>query len=119
MLALGLPDSARILVSPALRAQQTAQALAELSHRKFKTVEALAPGASAEDVLRAVDWPYSRATVVVVGHQPTLGEVASLLLAGRPLPWTVKKAGIWWLQARERDGASQVALRAVVNPDLL
>jgi phosphohistidine phosphatase len=114
-----LPDSARILVSPALRAQQTAQALAELSHRKFKTVEALAPGASAEDVLRAVDWPYSRATVVVVGHQPTLGEVASLLLAGRPLPWTVKKAGIWWLQARERDGASQVALRAVVNPDLL
>jgi len=30
---------ARILVSPATRAQQTAQALADLSRRKFKTLE--------------------------------------------------------------------------------
>lgn len=114
-----LPDSARLLVSPARRAQQTAQALAELAPRKLKTLDALGPGATAEDVLRAVDWPNARATVVVVGHQPTLGHVASLLLAGRELPWSVKKSGIWWLQARERDGETQVALRAVVNPDLL
>jgi phosphohistidine phosphatase len=114
-----LPDSARVLASPALRAQQTARVLAELSHRKFKTLEALAPGASAEDVIRAVDWPHARATVVVVGHQPTLGWVASRLLTGDDLPWPVKKAGIWWLQSRARDGTAQVALRAVVNPDLL
>ncbi len=50
-----LPDSARILVSPATRAQQTAQALAELSHRKFRTVDAIAPGARAADVLAAAD----------------------------------------------------------------
>jgi phosphohistidine phosphatase len=114
-----LPDSARVLVSPARRAQQTAQALAELAPRKLKTLDALAPGAAAEEVLRAVDWPNGRAPVVVVGHQPTLGHIASLLLAGRELPWAIKKSGIWWLQARERDGGPQVALRAVINPDLL
>ncbi|MCS7101513.1 MAG: phosphohistidine phosphatase SixA [Burkholderiaceae bacterium] len=114
-----LPDSARIYVSPALRAQQTAQALAELSRRKVKTVEALAPEAGPQEVLQALDWPNARATIVVVGHQPTLGQVASLLLAGKALPWTVKKSGVWWLQARERNGALNVVLRAVINPDLL
>ena len=43
-----------VLASPARRAQQTAQALVELAPRKLKIVDALAPGASAEDVLRAV-----------------------------------------------------------------
>src|SRR5690349_22456953 len=37
-----LPDTCRVLVSPADRAQQTAQAL----NRKFKTVPELAPGAT-------------------------------------------------------------------------
>ena len=73
-----LPDSARILASPATRAQQTALALADLSHRKFKTLEQIAPGATAEELLAAVGWPGSRSPVVAVGHQPTLGLAASL-----------------------------------------
>ena len=48
-----LPESTRILVSPALRTQQTAQALG----RKFRTVEAIAPDAPAQAVLDAVRWP--------------------------------------------------------------
>ena len=39
-----LPDSARILTSPAERALQTAQALADLSRRKLRIVDTLAPG---------------------------------------------------------------------------
>jgi len=114
-----LPDSARILVSPALRAQQTARALVEVSHRKFKTVEQLAPGATADDVLAAAGWPSARTAVVIVGHQPVLGLVASTLLAGAPQPWSVKKGAVWWLSTRERDGASQAVIRAVVNPDFI
>ena len=53
-----LPDSARILVSPADRAQQTALGL----KRKFKTVDELAPGASAAAVLAAANWPDSQGT---------------------------------------------------------
>ena len=114
-----LPDSARILASPAQRAQQTAQALAELAPRKLKTVDALAPGASAEDALRAVRWPDARSVVVVVGHQPTLGRVASRLLSGAEADWPIKKGGVWWFASRDRGGVEQVVLRAVMNPDLL
>lgn len=114
-----LPNSARILVSPAVRAQQTAAALHELSHRKLKTVPALAPGASAADILQAVDWPDGDGCVVVVGHQPSLGWVASRVLAGKDLPWSIRKSGIWWLQARAEADGTEVSLRAVVNPDLL
>jgi len=114
-----LPDSARILVSPALRAQQTAAALAELAPRKVKTVDALAPGASAEDVLRAVRWPQSGAVIVVVGHQPTLGWVASRLLSGAEADWPIKKGGVWWVSSRRRFGIDQAVVRAVINPDLV
>ncbi len=114
-----LPDSARILASPAMRAQQTAHALAEVSHRKYKTIEAIAPGASAQEMLRAIDWPNAKSAVVVVGHQPTIGFVTSLLLAGSEQPWSIKKAGVWWLQSRLRDREQQVVLRAVINPDLV
>ncbi|MFN3567009.1 MAG: phosphohistidine phosphatase SixA [Burkholderiaceae bacterium] len=114
-----LPDSARIVASPAVRAQQTAQALAELSHRKFKTLDAIAPGADAEAVLAAVDWPDGKSPVVVVGHQPTLGRVASKVLTGEELPWSIKKAAVWWLRSRSREDEERVLLRAVISPDLL
>ena len=67
-----------ILVSPADRAQETALAL----KRKFKTVDALAPGAAVAAVLAAAGWPDARDPVVVVGHQPTFG-VGRVVPAGR------------------------------------
>lgn len=114
-----LPDATHVLVSPAVRAQQTAQALADLSQRKLRTVERIGPGASADDVLAAAGWPEGRSTVVIVGHQPALGWVASRLLAGRELDWSIKKGAIWWFSARERGGNEQLVLRAVIGPELL
>ena len=114
-----LPDSARILVSPAKRAQQTAAALAELAPRKLKTVEALAPGAGADDVLRAVGWPDGKSAIVVVGHQPTLGWVASRLLSGVEGDWPVRKGAVWWFSSRSRFGVEQTVMRAVIGADLV
>ena len=45
------------------------------------TLEALAPGASAAEVLAAHRLAKVKAAIVVVGHQPTLGLVASRLLS--------------------------------------
>ena len=81
-----LPDTCRVLVSPADRAQQTAVAL----QRKFKTVPELAPGATVAAVLAAANWPDSREPVLIVGHQPTLGTVASFLLSGEESYWSVR-----------------------------
>jgi phosphohistidine phosphatase len=110
-----LPQTARILVSPAVRAQETAKAL----ERKFKTIDALAPGASVAVVLAAAGWPEAEEPVVVVGHQPTLGGVASFLLAGEAAYWSVRKGAVWWLSNRYRAGDGAVVLRAVIGPDFI
>ena len=110
-----LPDTTRVLVSPADRAQQTALAL----KRKFKTVDALAPGAAAAAVLAAVGWPDAREPVLVVGHQPTLGEVVAFLLSGEEACWSMKKGAVWWLTNRDRGASSVVMLRVVIGPDFV
>jgi len=110
-----IAHSTRVLVSPALRCQQTAKALG----RKFRTVEAIAPEASPQALLEAVRWPESAEPVLVVGHQPTLGLVAALLLAGQAQPWSVKKGAAWWLRSRDREGSAQVVLHTVIGPDAL
>jgi phosphohistidine phosphatase len=110
-----LPDSCRILSSPADRAQQTALAL----RRKFKVVPEIAPGASAIAVLAAASWPDSREPVLVVGHQPTLGEVAAFLLSGEDVSWSVRKGAVWWLSNRVRDEGNAVVLKVVIGPDFV
>ena len=110
-----LPATVRILASPADRAQQTARAL----KRKFRVVPDLAPGASPAAVLAAAGWPDAQEPVLVVGHQPTLGEVAALLLSGEEAPWSVRKGAVWWLSNRVRNGESTVVLKVVVGPDFV
>ena len=110
-----LPEQVRILVSPAERTLQTARALTD----EFETVKSIAPGASAAAVLAAAHWPDADATVLVVGHQPTLGMVAATLVAGQPLTWSLRKSGIWWLSHRVRGEDPQVVVRAVMAPDFL
>ena len=110
-----MPDDAVILVSPARRAQQTARAL----DLDFRTVKEISTAASAEDVVRAAGWPGGDRTVVVVGHQPTLGETAALLLTGEKAPWSVKKGAVLWVARRADVAHAHAQLRAAISPDLL
>jgi phosphohistidine phosphatase len=114
-LKLRLPKDARILVSPAVRAQQTAQALM----REYETVQEITPGGTHSALLAAAGWPDGKGTVLIVGHQPTLGQAAAYALSGETAEWNVKKSAIWWLTFRERGGQGQVILRAVMAPDLV
>ena len=107
-----LPDDARILVSPAKRAQQTARALT----RHFETNFEIGTTAGPQSILKAAGWPAADGAVVVVGHQPTLGQAAALALTGKALEWSVKKGALWWIESRV-DGDAIV--RAVIAPDLV
>jgi phosphohistidine phosphatase len=103
-----LPADARVLASPAKRTQQTVQALG----RPFETVPAVVSGASAREVLEAAGWPRAGGTVLVVGHQPTLGRVAARLMCGSEQYWHVPKASVWWLRAEGDEHATLVAMRS-------
>lgn len=108
-----LPDDHRILVSPATRTQQTVAAFTD----HFTLAPTIAPGASALAVLQAARWPDAGGTVLVVGHQPTLGEVAAQLLGCKGHTLSIKKGALWWFTQRE--GTGQVTLRLAITPDFL
>lgn len=110
-----LPDDALILVSPAQRTQQTASAL----QRKFATVDAIGTAAEPADILKAAHWLHAAHTVLIVGHQPTLGGVVSLLLTGGDERQSVKKGAVWWIEGRRRGGREHTVLRAMMSPDML
>lgn len=111
-LSARLPAGWRVVSSPAARACETAAALAV----DFSIEPALSTAANPRGLLKAAGWPGGEGAVVVVGHQPTLGEAAALALTGQVQGWSVKKGAIWWIR-RDDDGA--VAVRAVITPGAL
>jgi len=107
-----LPAGWRVMVSPATRTCETAGALTA----DFVIDSALSTSATPQGLLKAAGWPDGRGTVVVVGHQPTLGAAAGLALTGVIQPWNVKKGSIWWLS---RDDEGGMTVRAVLAPGIL
>jgi phosphohistidine phosphatase len=105
-----LPKRCEVLVSPAVRAQETASALGV----RFETSVAVGTNAIAADVIAATGWPTRSKAVLIVGHQPTLGRVAATLLSGAEADWHVAKGAVWWL--RHVDGETR--LFAVTHPKL-
>lgn len=110
-----LPAAARVLVSPAQRTEQTALALG----RKYKVCAGLAPGGDPLALLALAQWPHGKWPLVVVGHQPTLGQVIARLLGLTEADCPVRKGAVWWLRQRERDGVLQTVLVTVQTPELL
>ena len=106
-----LPEDCLILASSARRAQQTAAAL----DLPYTTEKRVGVHTNAADIIAAAGWPRRKGAVLIVGHQPTLGQVAASALAGTPDDWAIKKGALWWFS----NSAGEVLLRAVVSPDLL
>ncbi len=115
-LAPRLPADLRMIVSPARRAQETALALG----RSFETIEALAPGCDVATFLAAAGWPDGERTVLVVGHQPTLGETAARLVDEQESSWRIGTGAVWWLKGRQhkrRGHAAEILL--ALEPEIL
>lgn len=110
-----LPEGARIVVSPARRCEQTALALG----RKYKIRPELAPDATPEQLLELVQWPSNKYPVLVIGHQPILGQTIAQLLALKESECAVKKGALWWLRNRDRDGHSQTVVVTVQSPEVM
>jgi phosphohistidine phosphatase len=101
-----LPKQARILVSPARRAQQTAETLG----RAFVIEPLISPESSLDDVLRALSGPQTRGGVMLVGHQPTLGQLASHYLTQSDAGMALSKGAVVWIAGRPGAGGWQAKL---------
>jgi phosphohistidine phosphatase len=110
-----LPKKLRAMVSPARRAQETARALG----RSFETVEALASGMDAAALLGAAGWPDAEQPVLIVGHQPTLGEAASRLLESGRAAAHMGAGAVWWLRAKAGKGRTSAVLLLALEPEIL
>jgi phosphohistidine phosphatase len=66
-----------MLSSPLIRARQTAEILIEFLGKKIKlkTVPSLAPSGSRQELYREMN-SYREKNLMIVGHQPSLGEIA-------------------------------------------
>ncbi|MDR0777254.1 MAG: phosphohistidine phosphatase SixA [Azonexus sp.] len=109
------PKGLRILASPAVRTRQTAEVL----QLPFEIERGIAPGACVSALIATSGWPQAAGAVLLVGHQPSLGRLAALLLAGHEAEWSIKKGALWWFTNRVRRGETQTVLRAVMAPEML
>jgi phosphohistidine phosphatase len=110
-----LPEGVRIISSPAVRCEQTVKPLG----RKVKYKSEILPNASLDDLLVASGWPDSKMSVLIVGHQPVLGQAIAYLLGLPNGECSVRKGAVWWLRSRVRDGITQTIVVSVQTPELL
>ncbi len=88
-----------ILTSPYLRAADTAQILRkklDLNKEQLIKADDLAPGGDAIRLMNDLAGKYSTyQNIAIVGHEPGLSRLISVLLSGDPtLPITLKKGGV-------------------------
>ena len=110
-----LPQGLRVVSSPARRTEQTAQALG----RKYKLRAELLPDGTPTDLLELVQWEKGNGAVLVVGHQPLLGQTAAHLLGLGQEACSIRKGAVWWLRRRQRLEHNQTVLMAVMCPEFL
>lgn len=75
-----------VLTSPLRRAEETARIVANVHGvtDRLEVLPALSPGGAPEAVVRSLSACDGASGVVLVGHEPDLGELASILLSGTP-----------------------------------
>lgn len=110
-----LPENTQLIVSPTRRTQQTAMALKS----DFVTNNEIGPGASVKSLLAVADWPNAQGAVVIVGHQPTLGEVVSCLIPTISAGLSVKKGSVWWIRCQKKESGIEPVLHIMIYPEML
>lgn len=124
-----IPKGTVVVCSPAIRALQTAETLSY----KIHTIENLKPSANLTDVLQALSELSAHEHVLIVGHQPWLGQLASFLfelttnqltdIAPKYTNTSIKKGAVWWLRLRSEEKHPTTNLRyqllTIQTPSLL
>src|ERR1051325_4419755 len=90
-----------ILTSPYVRAHQTAEIVAEIlgDAKRLEISEHLAPGKSQSGLSQELNHRTRLENILLVGHEPDLSRLISMLVIGKPgLPLELKKGGLCKLE---------------------
>lgn len=113
----------RILSSPYVRARETAEIVSEQLQieEKLAFSEHLACGGNPEALIQDIRSLRPQAgNLMLVGHEPDLSELASLLLTGsRELPLAFKKAGLCRLAIDDLTAGRCATLEWLLPPKLM
>jgi phosphohistidine phosphatase len=112
-----LPANVRVIVSPAVRTRETADALG----LPYEIVQQIAPDASADDLLEATGWPDGHGVVMLLGHNPAISVLASRLAGKEASAVALRRAAAWWYVTDSgTDGARpRLVLKTIMTPSLL
>jgi phosphohistidine phosphatase len=111
-----------ILTSPLRRARETAEILAKaLSDAPVEPMAELAAGIDPGQAARALRAHARAKELALVGHQPGLGLLASLLLTGSAtsLEIDLRKGGVVCIEAELSEGEAKSSLLWLATPKLL
>ncbi len=111
-----------ILTSPLVRARQTAEIVRKALGGKvlLETCDALSPAGNRGDVYQALQQRSNLASVVIVGHQPSLGEIAGEIAWGSKEHYVeLKKGGACCLEIENLQPTPRGVLLWLATPALL
>lgn len=75
------------------------------------------PGGSPAELLELVQWPRAKA-VLVIGHQPMLGQTIAHLVGLKETECAVRKGAVWW-RSQQRLEETQTVIVTVQSPEVL
>ena len=111
-----------ILSSPYVRANETAEILADVfkMKKKIEFSEHLIPMGNPDLLIAEMNEKYSVDSIALVGHEPQLTHLISLLVAKNAgVDMTLKKGGVCSLSADDLHHARQATLEWLLTPGIL
>ena len=110
-----------ILSSPYVRAEQTAAILAKvfdsIQHLKFSDL--LVPTGDANAIISEIIAKYLVDELLIVGHEPCLGLLVSLLIASNGPAINIKKGGVCCLSADDLSFIRRAILEWLLTPNII
>jgi phosphohistidine phosphatase len=112
-----------ILSSPLIRARQTADILLEKLGKgiELKIMPALAPSGIREELFKSIaSYEKSLNGLMIVGHQPSLGEIAGEIIGGNPdCCIEIKKGGACVIELARMGNPPKGSLVSLLTPAIL
>lgn len=107
-----------ILSSPLVRARQTAEIVAPVLGSPMEIADELQPGCTLDDLQRVLG-PFSRESIMLVGHEPDLSSMAARLINADEQGIVLKKAGLICVNVDGITRRARGRLTALLTPKML